>query len=287
MADIEQYLNKIICGDAIEVMAEMPDASVDLVFADPPYGMGLTDWDKKQDVALFTREAKRILSPNGFYAFYGQMPYILDWCNEAEKSFKYREHISWIKRIVTPSGRLQKGHEEIMIYSLDNARFYKTKGIYEDVKVPGIMFDTVSLEGIKRHISSLRQRLKGSKEEMLSHKANDCYARFDFPGNRSPRECNYTNVWSFLPEAHKTRIGNISPLHPTIKPLLLEERMIEMLTASNMLVLSPFLGSGTTAVTCIKTGRKYIGIELSEEYCEIAEKRIADALAQPELAIAT
>lgn len=56
------------------------------------------------------------------------------------------------------------------------------------------------------------------------------------------------------------------------------ERLVEMLTEKNMTVLDPFLGSGTTALACVNTGRNYIGFELSPEYCEISEKRINEAV---------
>jgi len=63
--------------------------------------------------------------------------------------------------------------------------------------------------------------------------------------------------------------------------------LIRTYTNEGDIVLDNCIGSGTTAVACIKTGRKFIGVELSEEYCEIAERRIADELSQPELVIAT
>lgn len=64
--------------------------------------------------------------------------------------------------------------------------------------------------------------------------------------------------------------------HPTVKPVKLMEYLITLITPPNGIVLDPFMGSGTTAVACIKTNRKYIGFELSEEYCKIAEKRISE-----------
>jgi site-specific DNA-methyltransferase (adenine-specific) len=65
--------------------------------------------------------------------------------------------------------------------------------------------------------------------------------------------------------------------HPTVKPVKLMEYLITLVTPPNGIVLDPFMGSGTTAVACIKTNRKYIGFELLEEYCKIAEKRISEA----------
>ncbi len=65
--------------------------------------------------------------------------------------------------------------------------------------------------------------------------------------------------------------------HPTVKPLSLIKYLVTLVTPPDGVCLDPFMGSGTTAVACIKTNRKYIGFELSEEYCKIAEKRISEA----------
>ena len=64
--------------------------------------------------------------------------------------------------------------------------------------------------------------------------------------------------------------------HPTVKPLEMIQNFVINSSLEDMIVLDPFMGSGTTAVACIKTDRKYIGFELSEEYCKIAEKRISE-----------
>jgi DNA modification methylase len=71
--------------------------------------------------------------------------------------------------------------------------------------------------------------------------------------------------------------------HPCPKPVAWAEWLVTRFTKPDDTVLDPFLGSGTTAVACVQTGRRYIGIELSEAYCEIAAKRIEKALAQPRL----
>jgi site-specific DNA-methyltransferase (adenine-specific) len=71
--------------------------------------------------------------------------------------------------------------------------------------------------------------------------------------------------------------------HPTVKPLELVERLIRLFTDEGDTILDPFMGSGTTGVACMRTGRKFIGIEKDESYYEIACKRIADAAAQASL----
>ena len=78
-----------------------------------------------------------------------------------------------------------------------------------------------------------------------------------------------------LNQRDKKRYG-----HPTVKPLEMIQNFVINSSLKDMIVLDPFMGSGTTAVACIKTNRKYIGFELSEEYCKIAEKRIEPYLMQ-------
>jgi len=275
---IEDYINQIICGDCLEVMKGIPDNSIDSILTDPPYGFGLDTWDKKIDIKSFTKQIDRIMKKTGFYIFFGQMPTVIDWINEANIYFKFKEHITWVKRTCLPSKRLMRGHEEIFIYAKDGMKFYQNKGNYEDIKVPGIMFDVISIEAIKRYISSLRAEIKTGKLSMRSHsnKGNKIYKRlwgWDVKSSRAPEYANFTNVWSFLPENQKT-FNKKEYGHPMQKPILLIKRLIEMLSLKDMIIFDPFLGSGTTAVACKELGRKYIGIELNKEYCEIAKNRI-------------
>jgi len=275
-------VNQIIQGNCFEVLKGIPDKSIDLILTDPPYGFGLDTWDKKIDIELFTKEMDRVIKDSGFYVFFGQMPTIVDWINETNKYFKFKEHITWVKRTCLPSYRLSRSHEEILIYAKDGTKFYKNKGKFEDVKLPGVLLDVISINRVKRYISGLRQEIRTKKPEVIrnSNKQNEIYKRIgsNFVTNyQSPEYVNYTNVWSFLPENVTTR-NKKEYGHPMQKPILLIKRLVEMLSLEDMIVLDPFLGSGTTAVACKELGRKYIGIEISEEYCKIAENRIKDIL---------
>lgn len=80
---------------------------------------------------------------------------------------------------------------------------------------------------------------------------------------------------------HRSNIQ--TPQHPHEKPLPVMRWLIETMTEPNALVLDPFCGSGTTLVACVQTGRRFIGIDISEDYCAIARRRVAEALLQPRL----
>ena len=153
-------INQIIHGDCFDILKDIPDNSIDAVITDPPYGIGLAKWDTVVDIPLFTREVNRV--SNGFYAFFGQMPTVVNWINEANnQNLHYCEHISWVKRNVTPSNRLSRGHESILIYATrDRKNFFKNRGLYEDVKIPGILFDTFTVEGLDRYVKDLWIKLK-------------------------------------------------------------------------------------------------------------------------------
>ena len=111
-------LNKIIHGDYRDAMKDIPDGSIDAIITDPPYGILNHKIETGIDIKLFMQEANRVLKDGGFLAFFGQMPTMCDWMNEAKGDFKYRDHISWVKRqpscITLP---LLRGHESILIYS--------------------------------------------------------------------------------------------------------------------------------------------------------------------------
>lgn len=87
-----------------------------------------------------------------------------------------------------------------------------------------------------------------------------------------------TNVWRMKSFASGASSTDGKKLHPTQKPVELIQKMIEDSTEPGAVVLDTFMGSGTTAVACVKTGRNYIGFELNERYHAIAQERIAAAV---------
>lgn len=285
---IVQFKNQIIHGDCFEILKSIPDASIDAVITDPPYGIGLAKWDTVIDISLFTKEVKRVT--NGFYSFFGQMPTMVNWINAAnDERLHYCEHISWVKRAncATHPQCLNKSHESIVIYKLKkNNKFVITSGCYTDVKIPGIMFDVHSIESFSRYFQGLVTKIKtGSFGQEDCNFADTQKARFNetrkfkkMEFNRSEyaiRDVNFTNVWSFLPPYRQTgRAGKGIYNHPTEKPLEIMKRLVEMLTPEGGTVLDPFAGSGTTAIACKELGRNYICIEKELEYYQIAKQRI-------------
>jgi len=279
--------NKILLGDSYEILPTLPDKSFDAVIIDPPYGMGIDEWDKPVDVVFFTEQIKRI--GREFYAVFGQMPHIRAWDRQAEKSgLFFSEHISWVKRMATPNNqyKLKRGHEEVFVYALGKTKkLYKTTGCYEDVRVPGIMYDINSIEAIRRLISDLRLKNERGYGSQINRKQTTSQTTFKQLQQNGPcfnaDQTNFTNVWSFMPESLKNRDGKYR--HPTEKPELLQMRLVEMLTPEYGSVLDCFSGSGTTAIACKRLNRQFLCIEKEENYYELSLTRLQQASVQGEL----
>jgi site-specific DNA-methyltransferase (adenine-specific) len=277
--------SEILHGDCFEILPTLPDKSFFSIITDPPYGINLDAWDNAVDVANFTHHAARITT--GFYSFFGQMPTMMEWITSAQKFMEYREHISWVKRGAMMQHGLNRQHESILIYRHKNTKYYQTTGKYEDVKVPGVLFDVMSIEGIQRHISDLNLAIKRGepRKSVVSYKGQSAFRREyvvqqALAGIKQIRSAhqgitNFTNVWSFLPPG-KANPGKVKYKHPTQKPLELIKRLVELTTPPDGIVLDPFAGSGTTAIACLETGRRYVCIEKNDEYYEMILNRVND-----------
>jgi DNA modification methylase len=173
--------------------------------------------------------------------------------------------------------RLSRSHESIYFYTKNKKKFYSKKGKYEDVKVPGVMFDVVSIESIKRYVGHLHGVMKGTTKDIMEkgrRQQKEYQNRMPCSNHtRAPETVNFTNVWSFLPPTHTERQGNYK--HPTEKPLEVIKRLVEMCSPVGGTILDPFAGSFTLAIACLELGRNYICIEKDKDYFEIGKERIA------------
>lgn len=276
-------------GDAHDKLNALPEATVSAVITDPPYGYGLTEWDAPPDTAYLWRQFARVVSPEGFVAVFGQLPSALPWLVQAElHGFTLLEHVVWVKRIANPMHRLSRAHESVFVFGRAKRAFYETSGPFEDVKLPGVLVDTYTLEGIDRYIKDLQTKLSGKDTRRVrqnapgGHGSNGSKFGAGSIQDRSPTKANFTNVWSFLSPS-QTKVSLADRLHPTQKPLPVLLRLVEMLTPEGGLVVDPFAGSGTTAHACLLAHRHFSGCEISPEYHALATKRLQDIQNQPSL----
>lgn len=232
---------KLICGDAIEEMAKLPDKSVRLIVTDPPYNLN-KDYGNNQDNLEFTeylefsrkwlKEAHRILTDDGtIYVFMG-MKYISYIYSILEQELGMTFN-SWITWFYTQGIGKTKGfsprHDDILMFTKHPKKFVFN---LDDIRVPQKFYRSVN----------------------------------------NMRGANPGNVWEF---SHMHYCNKNRQNHPTQKPEGLYERMILSSSNAGDVVLDPFSGSGTLLRVCQQTDRVGIGIEINPEYIEMTKERLA------------
>lgn len=240
-------------GDCFEYLRGLPDASVDLVLTDPPYGITGCQWDIVPDISRFWREAWRVLKPNGAAVIFGTVKSGLDWIMASRKEFRY--DLVWEKTkaacFVNVNRRPLAIHEMIYVFYRSHPTFnpqkYKPEGASD--------FEKKVLEPENR-------------------------VRFFSGGNVGSYTRIVTNERFYKSVLKFSNGGKYisDSIHQTKKPITLMEHIIKMYTSPGETVLDPFMGSGSTGVACIQTGRKFIGCELDTGFFDIAQKRIQNAV---------
>lgn len=253
--------NTILQGDSLVLMREIPSHSVDLILADPPYGTlnksnPDAQWDKEIDLKTLWYHYKRIIKDNGAILLFGQGLFGAKLMMSNPKWFKY--DIVWNKtrksNFLNCKKMLMRQHEQIFV-------FYKQQPTYNP--------QMVKCEPHQRN----HNRGKQSSEQ-----TNRCFG-------------NYGKAQDFISDyKYPGTIINISKghnkqdfLHPTAKPVNLLRWLIRTYSNEGDLVLDNFCGSGSTLIAAIEEKRDFIGIELSDKYYEIANKRVMQRLREPSL----
>lgn len=246
---------KLLQGDCLELMHDIPDGSVDMVLCDLPYGTTKNKWDCRIDLCALWGEYKRIIKQNGCIALFAQTPFDKVLGASCLELLKY-EWI-WVKPLA--SGYLNcnyaptKAHENILVFSKGSACYVKDKSnamTYNPQMESGREYYKTS-----QGKASSNYDLKWQKETISINN-----------GTRYPRD-----VLQFNRERG---------FHPTQKPVPLMEYLIKTYTNPGETVLDNCMGSGSTGVACVNTGRDFIGIELDPGYFQTAQRRIRDAQAQ-------
>ena len=236
--------NTIHCGDCLELMPKIKDRSIDLILCDLPYGTTQNKWDSVISMTLLWEQYERIIKDNGAIILFAQSPFdkVLGCSNL--KLLRYE----WIWEKPSATGFLNakicpmKAHENILV-------FYKKAPTYNPIMTTGA-----------RKVSKMASKDK----DISSSNYGKQYYRSDYDStDRYPR-----SVLKFSTDKQKGQ------LHPTQKPLELIKYLINTYTNKGDLVLDNCMGSGTTICGAIQLERKYIGIEITKEYFEVAQNRI-------------
>ena len=261
--------NQILNIDCLEGMARIAPGSIDMVFADLPYGMLKTEhtkWDIKIPFAPLWEQYERVLKKNGVIVLTGVHPFTNEIINSIPKGFKYRELI-WYKS--SGSGFLNakkqhvRQHENVIV-------IYKKMPVYNPQKY------AIDERFVSKGKSKKRNNAKNCKAFNISGKASKEYTYKD-DGTRYP-----DSVLEFLETVLPIKSTHRKGMHPTEKPVDLVAYLIRTFTNEGDLVLDNCIGSGTTAVAAILEKRNFIGFEMDVDYYNMAMLRVVETRSKME-----
>ncbi len=258
-------LNKIYNEDCLEGMKRIPDGSVDMVLCDLPYGTTQLKWDVRLPFDKLWEQWLRVCKTNAAIVLFSSQPFTTDLINSNRKMFKYE--IVWKKTQATGFFNAKKAplriHENIIV-------FYDRLPTYNPIKQQKKGHVIV---GRKKRNSDYKKITGGFMGKVGLGKADTWEYTED--GTRYPTDVIEYSNWN------GALFGNLdrSVKHPTQKPVDLCEYLIKTYTNEGDTVLDNCMGSGTTAVACINTGRNFIGFEIDEGYWKTSQQRIAEAMA--------
>lgn len=234
-------------GDCLQIMQSIPDKSIDCIICDLPYGTTSCGWDIIIPFDKLWEQYNRIIKQNGNIILFCSGLFTYKLVESNIKNFRYK--LIWKKNVPTGMSsakyRPMKYYEEICIFGNSKAKYFP---------IP-------------------KERIGKRKE---------CYRYNHYCG-----ENNHINVTKIKKKYDENFVNpsdvlefNVVPnrkgkLHPTQKPVELLEYLIRTYSEAGDTILDNCMGSGSTGIACINTNRNFIGIELNEEYFNIAHKRIS------------
>lgn len=235
---------QLLFGDCLERMKEIPDGSVDAIICDPPYGTVSCGWDSVIPFEPMWAELKRVLKPNGACVLFSSQPFTTKLIYSNMDCFKYS--MVWKKSKcgspLTAKYKPLTKHEDVNVFSLHK----KTLKYYPQMT-----------EG------------KPYKRKFTENKVNNMGfgikgVETNNTGTRHPTTIlDYPQQWRRQDQ-----------VHPTQKPVELMEFLVKSFTQENETVLDFTAGSFSTGIACVNTNRKFLGIEMDEEYFNIGVNRI-------------
>lgn len=303
--------NNIYQGNCLELFKSLQSSTIDMICTDPPYFLdGLGDeWNKqkldekgsssvvsnlpkgmkfdrnqskrfREFYLQVSKEAFRVLKPGGvFISFSSPRLYHSMTIAIEDAGFEIRDMLGWIytqsqvkafsqNHIINKDKVLTQQEKEQMIDKLKDTRTMQLKPAIEPMCLAVKPVEGRLIDNYMKYETGLMHVDKNTKVGTN----NDM-----FPSNIMTSETFYDAIDRVFmiskPSKQEKKEYNT---HLSVKPISLISHLIQLFTIENAVVLDPFMGSGTTAVACIQTKRKYIGFELNQEYIEIANKRLND-----------
>jgi len=241
-------LNKIINGDCLEVMKEIPARSIEMILCDLPYGLTNCKWDSIIPLDKLWEQYLRIIKPNGVIALTASQPFTSILVCSQLPLFKH-EWI-WIKNqgsnFANTVREPMKEHESVLIFSMGKWTYNK----------------------------QMQERTGGglsrTKYDVNLSTKTENYG--SFPGLEKQKLSNLR-----VPSSHQ-KFNTEKGFHPTQKPVDLFRYLIRTYTNKGDVVLDNCIGSGTTAIAAIRENRAFIGIEIENKFVKISNDRIGDEI---------
>ena len=230
-------------GDCMEMIKKIPGYSIDLILCDLPYGITANKWDTVLDLTLLWTEYERVLKPHGVVVLFASQPFTTSVISSNKTLFKYVWY--WEKNRATGHLSAQK---QPMRKIEDLCVFYKAPCLYQPQMSIGKPY---SHSGGKNH-NGTTYGARSIQKQSIENK-----------GTRYP-----TNILNF------DTVGQKGRNHPSEKPVDLLLYLIKTYTKEHDTILDNCMGSGSTGVAAASSSRKFIGIELNEEFFNIARQRI-------------
>ncbi len=247
----EKFVNKIICGDSQEVLSLLPDNCIDLIFTSPPYNFGLS-YDKQNDeshweeyfIKLFNvfSECIRVLKYSGRIIVNVQ-PLFSDYIpsHHIISNYFIKNKLIWKGEILWEKNNYNCKYTAWGSYKSPSSPYLKYTWEFLEIFAKG----NLRKQGLKENIDITPDEFK-----------NWVFAK-----------------WSIAPERNMKQYH-----HPAMFPEELARRVIKLFSYQDDIILDPFNGVGTTSLVAKKNQRRFLGIDISEDYCKIAEKRLEEIL---------
>lgn len=262
-------LDRVLHGECVTIMRGMPDSSVDLIIADPPYNLSKGNawkWDNSAPLKGMGGNWSKVMQDWDDYSFDAYFAFTKEWLVEAQRILKPTGSM-WVFGTYHNIGIINVVCQLIGVEIINEVIWYKRNAF------PNLAGRRLTAS----HETILWCNKGGKKREYYFDYEYSKIGDFSYDPLKTPGKQMRT-VWDIPNNKDKSelRYGK----HPTQKPLRILKRMILLSTKQGDLVFTPFAGSGSECVAAKELGRHYLGVESEEVYCDLADIRLSHAAVQ-------
>lgn len=241
---------ELIQGDCLQEMQNIPDGSVDMILADLPYGTTQNKWDSIIPMDELWKQYKRIVKDDGAIVLFGSQPFTSVLITSNLKMYKY----DWVWKKNKFTNFLNAKRQPMRAFETISV-FYKKQPTFN--RIP-------HRDGVHKSFVKPKDTEHAGNYGAHSKKGKDCIeSKIKAAIDVLEIECVHPQSKEYIK-------------HPTQKPTALLEYLVKTYTNEGETILDNTMGSGTTAIACMNTNRRFIGIELDEHYFAIAKKRVEE-----------